>query len=442
MSKIDKFDKGIADKLRGVGPGSMQLDLGCIAVLNRTQEEIEQNIPFDIMRRREEEFFRSKQAFKDIPPEYLGCTQLIKRLAYIQQDRIRSTLPSIIEELKKQIKTKKLELKNLPKSVDSEGDCWAVYHGLLRKYHNLVNARVNGIYDNDLQMLMERPNGITNISDDHIAFEMHKQQKIFAEKIRKLFSNFLSANYRQLVVKLLEENAGVSLPNFPSFSIIERLYRTEHAKFRRPCEELIEYCVEYFKTVLIKLLHQAFADETAYKNNMLGRLTEIVLRTISNNEEECHNDVKKMLEIEKRVFTLNHYYMDTVNLIRNKHQAYQDQIKQNPSAQISSKFDHDGLTIDFNGFSNEYQAALDIQIAVRAYCHVVEKRLIDQICQVCYHWFITEGALTLDTKLSSAFTSAMLFEWMREPFEQQEKRRKLKESIEAMEKALSLGQNA
>lgn len=36
----------------------------------------------------------------------------------------------------------------------------------------------------------------------------------------------------------------------------------------------------------------------------------------------------------------------------------------------------------------------------------------------------------------------MLFEWMREPFDQQQKRELLKKSIEAMEKALAMGQNA
>ena len=97
----------------------MELDLGCIAVLNRAQEEIEQNVSFEEMRHREQEFFRSNKAFKGVPAQYLGCAQLIKRLASIQQDRIRSTLPSIMEELKKQIKTKKLELKNMPKSIDN-----------------------------------------------------------------------------------------------------------------------------------------------------------------------------------------------------------------------------------------------------------------------------------------------------------------------------------
>jgi hypothetical protein len=95
-----------------------------------------------------------------------------------------------------------------------------------------------------------------------------------------------------------------------------------------------------------------------------------------------------------------------------------------------------------NDVSNEHQAALDIQIAISSYCRVVKKRVVDQVSQFCYYWFITRCALVLDSKLSSAFTSAMLFEWMREPFDQQQKREALKKSIEAMEKASVMGQNA
>lgn len=98
--------------------------------------------------------------------------------------------------------------------------------------------------------------------------------------------------------------------------------------------------------------------------------------------------------------------------------------------------------IDLSEVSNEHQAALDVQIAVKAYCRVVEKRVVDQVSQFCHYWFIDQCALQLDSKLTSTFTSAMLFEWMREPFELQQKRESLKKSIQSMEKAWSLGQNA
>ncbi|CAF1090832.1 unnamed protein product [Rotaria sordida] len=71
VSKIDKHDKGIAEKLQGIGSGSLFLPLGCVAVLNRKQEEIDAKVPFEEMRRREEEFFQTNPAFADVPKEYL-----------------------------------------------------------------------------------------------------------------------------------------------------------------------------------------------------------------------------------------------------------------------------------------------------------------------------------------------------------------------------------
>ncbi|CAF3945599.1 unnamed protein product, partial [Rotaria sp. Silwood1] len=145
VSKIDKYDKGIGDKLQGIGPGSMALKLGCVAVLNRTPEQIEDDVPFYKMRQLEQQFFQLNKAFQLIPVEYLGCEQLIKRLVSIQQARIRSTLPGILDELKNQIKQKKSELKNMPPAVTSEMECWTLYSNLIKKYRDLIYARVHGV---------------------------------------------------------------------------------------------------------------------------------------------------------------------------------------------------------------------------------------------------------------------------------------------------------
>jgi len=109
---------------------------------------------------------------------------------------------------------------------------------------------------------------------------------------------------------------------------------------------------------------------------------------------------------------------------------------------LSSKIMVNDVEINLDGLSNEHQAALDIQVAIFSYCHIVERRLVDQVAQLCYYWSITRCTLILDSKLSSSFTSAQLFEWMREPFDQQQKRENLKKSIDTMERALFAGQNA
>ncbi|CAF5046573.1 unnamed protein product, partial [Rotaria sp. Silwood1] len=305
---------------------------------------------------------------------------------------------------------------------------------LIKKYREIINARVHGVYDNEMQLKIEesafattdlsRTSTLTQTSNDRfdkrIAFQLYNRQKECREKLHNSFTHFFSSGYQKLVLKLLEENAGVDLPNFPSFSIIERLYRAEQNKFRKPF----------------------FAEETSYKYQIIHKLTDIIIRAIDESEDQCSNDIKKMLQIEERVFTLNHYYMDTVNKIKKKYQEYNDSIELNRNAKVSPRFTINDFVIDVSGLSNEHQAALDVQIAMSAYCRVVEKRIVDQVSQLCYYWFITRCALVLDSKLSSAFTSATLFEWMREPFNQQQKRENLKKSINAMERALAMGQNA
>ncbi|UJR12888.1 hypothetical protein I4U23_017062 [Adineta vaga] len=452
VSKIDKFDKGIGEKLQGIGPGSMVLKLGCIAVLNRTQEEIDENIPFDEMRRREQSFFRSNQAFVNVPERYLGSYQLVKRLTLIQQERIRSTLPSIIDQLKNEIKSKKTQLKQMPPSVSSEIDCWSLYTSLLKKYSEIINSRVHGVYDNEMQFNFNESNlrtattlvnqDVNDRFDERIAFQLYNRQKDCRNAINTCFTDFFSTQYQTHVLKLLEENAGVALPNFPSFSIVERLYHLEQNKLIKPCADLVESYVEYLKTILIKILHQIFIEETSYKYNLIHKLTDIIMCTLDESYEHCKIDLVRMLEIEQRIFTLDTYYMDCVDKIKKKCQDHLNSLQLNGNKQIGSSVHAiNDFTVNLAYISNQYPTTLDVQTAITAYCRVVGRRVIDQISQLCYYWFITRCALILDSKLTSVYTSAILFEWMREPFDQQQKRESLKTSIDAMERALLMGQN-
>ena len=330
VSKIDKHDQGIGNKLCGIGPGSMVLDLGCVAVLNRKQEEIDENVPFDEMRRREEEFFRSNPAFDNVPERYLGSPQLIKRLAAIQQGRIRSTLPSIIDELTKRVKSKKVELKQMPPPITSEMECWVLYNEIIKKYRDVVQDRAEGVYANGIQMPDETPpstktktaqNNATTApadqpSDDRIAYQLYLRQKRFSDRIQNLFSKSFSTGYKKKVLELLGENAAVALPNFPSFSIIERLYRIEHEKLSEPCEDLIDEFVDYLKDIAVELLHEVLTEETSYRDNLVHKLTDIILHTIDESEDQCRKDVSRLLEIEEKVYTMNPEYMIKVNQLK------------------------------------------------------------------------------------------------------------------------------
>ncbi|CAF1650751.1 unnamed protein product [Didymodactylos carnosus] len=97
-------------------------------------------------------------------------------------------------------------------------------------------------------------------------------------------------------------------------------------------------------------------------------------------------------------------------------------------------------TTAYSAVANEAQSAADIQIAMDSYCKVVEKRLVDIVSQTCYCQLITECALELETKLTSAFPPSELLRLMKEPQEQANRRNKLETSIRRFEQALKLGQ--
>ncbi|CAF4250889.1 unnamed protein product, partial [Rotaria sordida] len=81
--------------------------------------------------------------------------------------------------------------------------------------------------------------------------------------------------------------------------------------------------------------------------------------------------------MERRVFTLNHYYMDTVNKLKEKDKKrHDDHLEQNaasssasvrPKVTLTSTIQNSTDKVAYAPVSNEAQAARDIQIALHAY---------------------------------------------------------------------------
>lgn len=391
-SKIDKYDKGIAEKLQGRGTGSMDLQLGCVAVLNRNQDEIDDNIPFDEMKRREKEFFtKHKEAFQHLPEEFKGSEQLVRRLATIQQERIRSTFPDIIKELRRQIAEKKAGLKKIPASVNTEMECWTSFQSMVNLYRESIHDNVKGEYDQVASMEIDEVSGASNDADsdnspvdeteeeeeDHIAYHIYLLQHEFQEKCRKSFTDFFSNQYHKIVLHEINRTAGVSLPNFPSYQIIVGLFRKELHKMPHCCREVVDEIHEYMSACLLRLFEQAFKKEYPRLNE---RLKEIIIKQLSVMKDVVLERVEEILDMERRVFTLNHYYMDTVNKLKENEKKKKVETNK-PTTTAPSPFGAvsvasapvvkpSTLAVSYGAVSNEAQSAIDIQIALHAYSKV------------------------------------------------------------------------
>jgi hypothetical protein len=319
VSKIDKHDKGIAEKLQGIGPGSISLSLGCVAVLNRKQEEIDAKVPFAEMRRREEEFFRTNPAFADVPKEYLGRQELIKKLVSIQQERIRCTLPHVIEMVKGKIQAMREELKQIPSAILTEADTRIAFNEILRNYRRAVEQRTRGDYEIKSEKTGEKFDPQARDKwDDRIAYHLKMIGKYTSGEIQKILSRFSSKNESVRVLQSIEENYGGGLPNFPSSNIIQQLYQPYHKQLEKPCKELVLWVEEYMTRCLAYILETVLPAEANYKLSLSRELSKIIKSVIENSKAKCMENVQQILEMEEKVFTVNPYYLTIFKHLKEK----------------------------------------------------------------------------------------------------------------------------
>ncbi len=157
-------------------------------------------------------FCKHRDAFQHLPDEYKGIDQLIKKLAIIQQGRIRSTLPETIEELRKQIRDKQQELRTIPVALTSEHDRWAKFQKMINELLDNIRARVNGDYKFRTRLNLISVDGkipskiksaktilinskdvlyVSAVTDDRIAYHVYEFQQEFQKEVINQFSDFL-----------------------------------------------------------------------------------------------------------------------------------------------------------------------------------------------------------------------------------------------------------
>ncbi len=140
VTKTDRIEDGssFVSKMRAEGNGHIKLRLGWVAVKNRTQKEVDENVPLAVARQSERHFFESDPRLvsldrlgiacliqmciisKMLHRDLWGMDTLISKIVDIQTERVREFIPKTIQMLSVRIKELEEAMKRLPPTHTSD----------------------------------------------------------------------------------------------------------------------------------------------------------------------------------------------------------------------------------------------------------------------------------------------------------------------------------
>eukprot|EP01065_Artemidia_motanka_P043786 TRINITY_DN6124_c0_g2_i1.p1 TRINITY_DN6124_c0_g2~~TRINITY_DN6124_c0_g2_i1.p1 ORF type:complete len:763 (+),score=145.59 TRINITY_DN6124_c0_g2_i1:109-2289(+) len=387
LTKIDKADSDISDKLRGLGR--------FVVVRNRTQEELDSGITLDEVRRREEEVIRKQPALAALSLDCRGTESLARILVREDHMRMRSSIGRLLRKVPaKQMDIRRL-LEQMPRPCFSDSDKRKLFDDWMQKVNGRIADLLRGKWspDDDEDLHMN-----ARLQD---MFDNHERQ------MRAVTGKFFRADFRQATYKAVRESRGVTLANFIQDPVLKMLISREIQGVRHLADCLVDECCAYL-VEKVGVVTMAVFDR-------FDQAGKEVVHLVSADLEKVAAEVKAMIQrlFEAELYgpyTVNHYYMDTLNKIRDQIRDH-DHKEAAPAAaaapavsnpwsgaaapaptwggppQTTSSHGISDALADANvsvselksmvGISNDDQATFDMQCALFSYWKVVQKRLTD-----------------------------------------------------------------
>eukprot|EP00919_Chromeraceae_sp_WS-2016_P033733 GHVR01079816.1.p1 GENE.GHVR01079816.1~~GHVR01079816.1.p1 ORF type:complete len:652 (+),score=58.15 GHVR01079816.1:113-2068(+) len=373
VTKIDTIGSysKIKEKIRGTGE-FLSLELGFIAVRNRTQEEVIKNVPGSEIAQKEIDFFKNNSEVKGLENQYWGTNTLVEKIVKIQSEKVRDFFPKVKKLLRVKIEELKKEIENYPKALDTDESRTIMLNSSISKFENSFKD----LKDGKIRDIEEEFRLSARLNDIFVEFENDLCSRI---------PNFLEcAKYRKELETTIQESYGLTLTNFVSpYVLRNEIENAFHSPLDSCCKEVIDNSTDLVKKVLKMLLDkQELKLEDRFKTLMNEKMEEF----LDMRQENCCKFIDTLIacEVENEPFTRNNYYMTTI-------QKVQDELKQDNENEKRKKeifTTPDGTNDDsLNKFvrknlgSNEGKSVLVMQVSLYAYSKVILKRSVDFICK-------------------------------------------------------------
>jgi GTPase SAR1 family protein len=431
---VTKIDLAFTEKnlYRKIMNNELELKYDPVVVRNRTQEELEENVDFESIRRKEMDLIDTTSDLRKLPDNCKGTSNLIWRLINIQKEFLLRSKIDIKDKILKKILSLKEQKRSLPLPSESLVEKLDRFKECLDKLTSKFSAYATG------SLVSEEDN-----FEENIASRLRDKLENFYVRIQSKHERFFSEEFKQLIFMRMRESRGFNLPNFLDSKGFHSLMNSEIFKIVPYVDDFIYDFQEYITERLLEINKEAFENYPTLRDTVAVELKTC----INNQKEEAKTLIFELLECEQTIkWTVNPYYMDLYMKINsqieikkkenNAKEITTENLPASFSLPIFSKKEtlptqnnqkhveieiNDIKIIDSHIFtqnvlkahSNEDMNNLNIQISCFAYWKVFEKRFVDYceliLLKKLVFYFEKNLGLLLEKKFSPSSGNGEVF---------------------------------
>ena len=233
------MDKG-TDASKMLLGKEINLKLGYVGVVGRSQKDISENMRVDKGLKKEAEYFSSNEAYASLPNKetLIGTKALVNKLTTEMYKHIADALPDIEEEINIKLEETNTKLDRLGESIPiEEKDKQSHLFRLMKEYLSLLGKKIKGKFDENSKITLKNES----------SYSFGAQIKfIFKELYLDMAENYSASKHYSSdhFIEKIKKYQGDSLPGFPTIGLFLDLMNPELEKLRGPAYECLERVFE------------------------------------------------------------------------------------------------------------------------------------------------------------------------------------------------------
>ncbi|KAM0980430.1 hypothetical protein PS2_013396 [Malus domestica] len=196
VTKVDKAPEGLLEKVTG---DDVNIGLGYVCVRNRIGDET-----YEEAGAMAHELFQTHPLLSKIDKSIVGIPVLAHKLVHIQANSIAKNLPDIVKKINDRLNLCIMELNKMPKSLSSVAEAMTAF------------MQIIGLAKESLRKILLRGEFEEYAEDNrmHCTARLVEMLNQYSDELHRCPESDAKSNFLMEEIKILEENKGISLPNF------------------------------------------------------------------------------------------------------------------------------------------------------------------------------------------------------------------------------------